>query len=163
MFVWQADHSAAPSPHSTTPPPPPSLPPRFPDCMPCGKFGGCACPSKRKRANHSNSNLPSDLYGEGPVLKGCTWSVSCQECALEPEGKLDACRRQWAKAEQRQHAWRRARIFLGGDWLSIFVPLGLGGPKNKQLCMVCLASLHDTNAAGVPHLPSCPIGGQCPF
>eukprot|EP00965_Chrysotila_dentata_P260889 6214069-Pleurochrysis_carterae.AAC.4 len=28
--------------------------------------------------------------------------------------------------------------------------------------MVCLASLHDTNAAGVPHLPTCPVGRQDP-
>jgi len=49
-------------------------------------------------------------------------------------------------------------MFIGGDMLSQGEPLGHGGPASKHFCQFCLASLHDTNAAGVTHLCQQPPG-----
>eukprot|EP00966_Prymnesium_polylepis_P189078 4380484-Prymnesium_polylepis.1 len=42
--------------------------------------------------------------------------------------------------------------------MSQTTPLGIGGPTSKQFCPFCLATLHETNVAGVVHLPACPAG-----
>eukprot|EP00965_Chrysotila_dentata_P260888 6214069-Pleurochrysis_carterae.AAC.3 len=115
MFVWQQDNSTAP-PGLPSTAPPSDPPPRFPDCGPCGKWGRCGCPSKRKRAHYANGIAPAlpDLYGDGPGLTGSTFSAVCAECASKPEEQLRACRRQWEQVSKRGHGWRRARIFFGG-------------------------------------------------
>eukprot|EP00965_Chrysotila_dentata_P036259 1207671-Pleurochrysis_carterae.AAC.1 len=79
-------------------------------------------------------------------------------CTTDRAGEILVFRSQWAQASGCEGGWRRMRVFWGGDWLRIYLPFGFGGAKNKQFCMVCLASLHDTIAAGTPHLPHCPEG-----
>eukprot|EP00965_Chrysotila_dentata_P217551 6190067-Pleurochrysis_carterae.AAC.2 len=164
-FVDEATPAAAPTPAVPLSAPLPSLSsaPTYPDCRSCAKWGA-RCPSKLRRSHASNGegNIKMNLcFGDGPGLVANTWNLDCVECTADEGGQLRALRRQWEEVQERGQGWRRLRGMLGGDWLSISVPLGLGGPKNKQFCMVCLASLHDTNAAGVPHVPDVSVCGLC--
>eukprot|EP00965_Chrysotila_dentata_P261726 6214353-Pleurochrysis_carterae.AAC.1 len=154
---------AAAAARASVTPPDQNTAPLVPDCKACARFGP-KCPSKLRRAFASNGpgNVEMDMdFGDGPGLLSNTHCTDCNECTLVEGGQLSALRRQWAEVDEHGPAWRRMRGMIGGDWLSIAVPLGLGGPKNKQFCMVCLASLHNTNVAGVPQLPTMPLCYEC--
>ena len=148
------------------PPPPAELPAPGSHCrLSAGDCEGCAafgtCPTHKRTAHAGRRGvgrgcvvLPDD--GDGPCLRDCTWSHDCVECCASEGAELAAARRQWEACRARGWAWRRGRLWLGGDWMSQGTPLGIGGPSSKCFCDKCHALLHETTAAGVPHLPVVP-------
>ena len=165
-----------------TQPEDPNVPPEDlrPDCAICawpdaklrsGRFPGvrevtgCACAKREAKATNGSGPARPKLshhVQESPRLKGCTWSSQCKDCqATGSNGEdmeLQALVRQWLECNQRGLAVRRLRVFFGGDMLSQCEPCGHAGPNSKYFCLMCLAILNETNAAGVPHLRTPPAG-----
>ena len=144
-----------------------------PDCECCTFEGGFkpsrrgikvdGCPTALREAQARNPTgpvRPKLQHGlkTAPRLVGCTWSSCCPTCLADADGQLSALRLQWGECSERSMANRRIRFFFGGDYMSQGEPMGHGGPSSKKFCLFCLAVLHETNAAGIPHLPTIPEG-----
>ena len=157
--------------------PPSDEPPseQRPDCWACScpwssktsgrsAFSIAACPTAKREASATNG--ASDVrpilghhQSAPPRLQGCTWSRDCPTCR-DVGGELEALVRQWAECKSQGLANRKIRMFMGGDGLSQSEPMGHHGPTSKNPCLFCLAVLHETMAAGVPHLPHQPAGTE---
>ena len=124
-----------------------------------------------KRLAHCRNDPGEDFqpkrprsFGPPPRLQGCTWSADCDECAQLADGEMGALQRQVADARKCKRAGAgatldcRAKVVWGGDMLSLCHPAGHGGPTSKEGCLKCHASLHNTNAAGIPQLRTMPEG-----
>ena len=128
---------------------------RRPDCRGCARWkGGCPTAARAAFSRNGSGGFPPQPCPPPPLPRqlGCTWCGDCEECCDEGDA-LEALREQWSRCKTRSEAPRRLRGFVGGDWMSQTTPLGIGGPTSKQFCPFCLASLHETNAAGSPTPP----------
>ena len=150
-----------------------------PDCWGCSRpwgrtgsgrdkfsFAGCACAKREAATTNGAGPVRPILSHESEVpmaLQGCTWSRSCSACRAEG-GQEAALGQQWRKCPpaQRGREPRKLRVFYGGDYMSQSAPMGHGGPGSKNFCLFCLASLHETNVAGVCHVCEQPDGQTDP-
>ena len=82
-----------------------------------------------------------------------------------PDGQMAAVAAQIAEARGRGRDRCDdciVRIVWSGDMLSLCGPSGHGGPTSKKPCLKCLSVLHETNMAGVPHVPNLPASWTQP-
>ena len=95
--------------------------------------------------------------GQWRRLQGCTYSEMCAECGQSDDSMEAALLRQFEAAGRSSSvAPRRVVCTFVSDMKGLMQICGHAGPSATWNCLLCMARLHQTSKAGVPHLPELP-------